>query len=341
MGNCKRSMRYLCCFLMVFEFLMGLFIAPAVAQDEPRLSLKLELDETFDNPAAPGWELSDGAVVEDGVLHLPSEGAQASHGSTWHNYTSVFFVQRSGPGAIGITFTAGQDSINLVLGDELIEAKRVRSGLWIDMIVERPVPGPPEIPVGEWFTLRVTQLDTAIIVGVDGVRLYNLYDPSPDPLPPSGLALTTVGNARVEVDRVVVIPWVIEDFDGPLSSAWELSDIDTAPFVNDGKLTVPQGEVAVRKGNWGNVTFYARVRRDGLRIALLTYAGHVLEIHHNFIVFSSEIGGQSHKLAEAFLPELQGDPEFDTWMDVMVIVRDGVHHVFAYGVELFGIPDEV
>jgi len=341
MRNFKQNIRCLFCAFLVFGFLTGLFIAPAVAKDEPKLGLKLELDETFDNPTAPEWTLSGGAEVEDGILHLPSEGAQASYGGSWHNYTSVFFIRRSGPSAIGITFTAGQDSIRLVLGDELIEARRLRSGLGVDMIVERPVPGPPEIPVGEWFTLRVTQLDTSIIVGVDGVRLYNLYDPSPNPLPSSGLALMAVGDETIEVDRVVVIPWVIENFDGPLSSAWEVSDMGTAPFVNDGKLTVPQGEAAVRKGNWGNITFYARVKRDGLKIALLTYVGHVLEIHHNFIVFSSEIGGQSHELDEAFLPELQGEPEADTWMDVMVVVRDGVHHVFAYGIELFSIPDEV
>jgi len=325
--------------------MMGLFVAPTTARltdPEPRFDLEPEFVETFDNPIAPGWELSGGAVVEDGVLHLEPVGAQASHEGAWYNCTFEFRVHRSGPGTIGITFTTtGQDRIRIVLGDELIEARRVRSGLTVDMIVERPVSSPLEIPADKWFTLQITRLDTLIVIGIDDARLYDLYDPNPEPLLASGLKLSSVGDAPVEVGRVAVIPWVIEDFEGSLSSAWELSAGNTTPFVDGGTLTVPTGGFAVRKGNWENMTFYTRLRRDGLTSAILTYPGHILEIHHNFIVLTRETQEQMQKLAEAFLPELPPEPEAASWMDIMVVVRDGVHHVLAYGIELFSVQDEV
>ncbi len=71
-----------------------------------------------------------------------------------------------------------------------------------------------------------------------------------DPLPPSGLALAAMGNTAVEVEKVVVIPWVIEDFEAPLSPAWELSNATATPFVDEGKLVVPPGGYAVRVGYW-------------------------------------------------------------------------------------------
>jgi len=322
-----------------------LFVAPAAAryaEPEPRFNLAPEFIETFDDPAAPGWDLSAGATVVDGILRLESKDAHASHNRDLHNCTTLVRMRRTGPGAIGITYTtAGQDSMRLVLGGESIEARRVLPGSAVGMIVERLIQVPPELPVGDWFTLHLTQLDGLIIVGVDGVRLCDLYNPSPEPILPGGLALAAVDDTAVEVDEVIVVPWVIENFDESLSSAWDVSSVDTTPFIQEGKLIVPPGEYAVRTGYWEEMTFYSRVRRDWLVNSALTYPGHVLMLQKDFIaLWSEETEGQLLKLAEAPLPEFPEEPETATWMYVTVVVRNGEHHVLAYGIELFSVPGE-
>ena len=342
MVDYKRNLRYLFCVLLAFDFVMGLLIAPASAQfeePEPKLVLEPSFTEPFDDPCAPEWEFTDGAVVEGGFLHLESGGALASHLDNWFEYTVMVRMRLDNPaGAIGVTFTtAGDDSIRLTLGNEIIEAQRTLSGLGVNMIVERPIDVPPEVPVGEWFTLQITRLGGAIIIGADGVRLYDLYDPSPEPLPPNGLALSLVGDTAVEIDEVLVFPWVIENFDEPLSSAWELQGQDAAPHVQDGMLFVPSGGFALRGGNWEEITLQARLRRDMLGNALLYYPGHALRLQPDFISLLKVDG----EMASASLPELTTEPDTATWMDVTVIIRNGEHHVLAYGIELISILDEI
>ena len=112
MGNCKRSIRYPGYVLLVFELAIGLFVATAAAgstEPEPRFNLAPEFVETFDDPAADGWDLNAGATVMDGILRLVSKDARASYNRDLHNYTTEVRMRRTGPGAIGITYTtAGQ-----------------------------------------------------------------------------------------------------------------------------------------------------------------------------------------------------------------------------------------
>ncbi len=62
-------------FLVPVLTLLLLTLAPIYAQDG-------SLKETFDNPALPGWELSPGATVVNGVLRVPPGGA-ARHEGQW------------------------------------------------------------------------------------------------------------------------------------------------------------------------------------------------------------------------------------------------------------------
>jgi hypothetical protein len=346
MRNCKRNIRYLSYILPVFVLMMGLFVAPASAQleePEPKLVLEPDFAEPFDDPCTPGWELTNGATVEGGFLHLESDGAMASHSDNWFEYTAMIRMRLESPaGAIGVSFTtAGDDSVRLTLGNDIIEAQRNLSGLGIDMIIERPIDVPPEVPVGEWFTLQITQLGGATIIGADGVRLYELYDPSPEPLPPNGLALSSVGDTDVEIDEVLVFPWVLENFDGPLSPAWDLQGGDATPYVQDGTLIVPPGGSASRGGNWEEITLQVRLRRDLLGSAMLYYPGHALRLQPDSIALLKTEAEQLQELASAPLPELTTEPETAAWMDVMVVIRNGEHHVLTYGIELFSITDEI
>jgi hypothetical protein len=346
MGESKLNIKYLSCALLVFEFMMGLLVTPVSAQHEepePRLVLEPDFAEPFDDPYTPEWELTDGAVVEGGFLHLESDGATASHMDNWFEYTVMIRMRLDSPAeAIGVTFTTfGEDSVHLTLGSEIIEAHRNLSGLGIDMIIERPIDVPPEVPVGEWFKLQITRLGGAIIVGADGVRLYELYDPNPEPLPPNGLSLSSIGDIGVEIDEVLVFPWVIENFDGPLSLAWELQGGDATPYVQDGTLIVPPDGFASRGGNWEEITLQVRLRRDLLGSAELYYPGHAFRLQPDSISLLKIDGEQLQELASAPLPELTADPNTALWMDVTVIVSKGVHHVLAYGIELFSFFDEV
>jgi hypothetical protein len=344
MERCKLRIPNLLFVLTVFELILSLFVAPVVARysdPEPRTNLSPDFMETFDDPTAPGWNLSSGATIANGILNLEQEGAQASYDSDWYNYTTLVRMRCTSPGIIGVNLTTDSgDIVRLVLGGGSIKAQRVLPGLAFDMIVERHIQTPPELPVGEWFRLELTQLGGLIVVGVDGMRLCDLYDPSPEPIPPSGLTLAAMGDTSIEVETVAVVPWVVETFSGPLSSAWNVSSVETKPFIEEGKLIVPSGEFAVRTGHWEEMTFHARVRRDRLVNAALTYGGHVLTIYENYISLSSQVGGQLSELAGVPLPEFPAEPETAAWMDVTIVVRDGEHHVFAYGVELFSVSGE-
>jgi hypothetical protein len=326
---------------MIINFVMCLFIVPASAQST-RLNLAPEFMETFDDSAAPGWDLSTDAQVAGGVLHLDQEGESAAHVDDWHNYTTLVRMRLNNSGTVGITLiTSDGDVVQLVLGGGAIVARRVLPHLAVDMIVERHLPAPPELLVGEWFQLQVVQLEGMIIVGVDGERLCEVYDPTAEPLPPTGFALSAVGDTTVEVETVAVVPWVVDDFDGPLSSAWSLSEGATVPTVQQGELVVPANGYAVRTGHWEEMTFHARVRRDRLVDSALTYGGHVLTLYEDRIILSTGGGQGLQELANVSLPPFPAEPENAAWMDVAVVVRDGEHHVFAYGIELFNVADTV
>ena len=316
-----------------------LIIVPVMAQDIESEATQVFV-ETFDNSTLPGWNLSEGVFVAEGLLHLES-GAQAALGGQWHDCTMLVRLRRSGPGQFAVRLgTTDEDSVQINLDDESIGAYRVRSGVVADLIVERPVPYPPQIPVGEWFTLNLTQLGTMCIVAVDNVRLYDIFDPAAIPLSPGGLLISASGQNAIEVDEVVVIPWLVEDFTEALSPAWFVPEqMDPASFVHDGMLVLPPDTFAVRNGEWQDLTLSARIKRSEQSIAALSYPGHVLMLYPDSVQLLSEMGGEIHELASASLPPLPPEPQAASWLDLTVVVQENMHTVQAYGMPLFRVED--
>ncbi len=312
------------------------FFVPAAAQDmEPGFAPAFV--ETFDDPALPEWDLSEGAVAAAGLLRL-EPGAQAVRGGDWHNCTMRIRLRRTGPGEFAVRRgTAGEDGVHVNLGNESVEGYRVRSGVAVDLIVERPTPGPAHMPIGQWFTLSLTQLDMMYVVGADDMRLYDLFDPLATPLPPAGLSLAALGEDAIEIDEVVILPWIVEDFSEPFSPAWFISE-EPAPAVQDGRLEAPAGAFAARQGPWQELTLSARIQRSE-GIVALSYPGHALLLHPDKAILVSESGGQLHELAKAPLPAVPPEPEATMWLDVMLVVRENTHTVLAYGMPLFHVED--
>jgi hypothetical protein len=320
-----------------------LVIVPAAAQEtesETESDAAEAFVETFDDAVLPDWSLSEGAFVAEGSLHL-EPGAQAELPGQWRNCTILIRLRRSGSGPFAVGHgTAGEDLVQVSLDDESIGAWRSRAGVAVDLIVERPVPGPPRVPAGEWFTLNLTQLDTMYVVAVDDVRVCDLFDPAAVPMPRGGLTISTSGQDAIEIDEVVIIPWLVEDFNEALSPAWLVPEqMDPASLVHDGMLVLPAGAFAVRSGDWQDLTLSARMERSEQSTVALSYPGHVLMLYPDSIRLLSEMDGEIHELAGAPLPALAPESQAAGWLDLMIVVKENAHTVLAYGVPLISAQD--
>jgi hypothetical protein len=316
-----------------------LVIVPAAAQETESDAAEAFV-ETFDGAVLPDWSLSEGAFVAEGSLHLEA-GAQAELAGRWRDCTILVRLRRFSSGPFTVAHgTAGDDFVQVALDDESIGAWRSRAGVAVDLIVERPVPGPPQVPPGEWFTLNLTQLDTMYVVAVDDVRVCDLFDPAAVAMPSGGLTISASGQNAIEIDEVVIIPWLLEDFDGALSPAWIVPEqTDPASLLHDGMLVVPAGAFAVRTGDWQDMTLSARMERSEQSTVALSYPGHVVMLYPDSIRLLSEMDGEIRELAGAPLPALPPEPQAASWMDLTVIVQESIHTVLAYGMPLIRAED--
>ena len=117
--------------------------ASAVAQDE-------EFVEHFDDPSLPGWEHSDGAFVEDGMLVLQPENL-AIHPMAFGDGVLEVRLQRKGPGAVAVHYSATDaGSYMLHASGEGLHLLQEQAGRFTEI-----ASSDRQLLEGEWITLRV------------------------------------------------------------------------------------------------------------------------------------------------------------------------------------------
>jgi hypothetical protein len=62
------------------------------------------LTETFDDPALPGWERTQGAHIEEGILHI-EPGHFAALSGDWRAFTLVIRLRRFGQGEFVVSWS--------------------------------------------------------------------------------------------------------------------------------------------------------------------------------------------------------------------------------------------
>jgi hypothetical protein len=128
-------------FPLVLLVLLPLLLAlPGHAQDGG-------LQETFDDPALPGWDRSPEAAVAGGVLHI-EPGGFALHDGEWGDMTLSVRVRRSGESMVMLRYRIGDSGDYSVLlepggmtlarahvGELAVASVSLPSGEWVQVDV--------------------------------------------------------------------------------------------------------------------------------------------------------------------------------------------------------------
>lgn len=167
--------------------LVALFPTSGIfAQDEPST-------ETFDNASLPGWERSEQAVVQDGVLRISPGNFAVKFGEYGEGSFSVKFNQSaSGVVFLRYAMTDSGSYVVIVFPDAIILEKTLEDQ-------------PQEMggyewlgSVGEWVEIKVSFSAGQHIVNLDGQQIIQATDDSP--LPSGGIGFMVDGDAAVDFD---------------------------------------------------------------------------------------------------------------------------------------------
>ncbi len=297
--------------------------------------------EMFDDPNAPEWELWEGAEISEGVLRL-GEGARAWHPGEWSAHTVIMRVRRSG--MFGMEYASSEEAnYNLTVGDDFVEINRQHGSEVVELEMFRPILEPIEVPWDEWFELHLTRLGPVNIVGINGVRVMEAFDTDPESVPPGGILFGGMGGL-VEIDEVVVIPWLAEGFSG-MPEGWHISE--DVLFEED-ILHMPGHGFMGGGGERDDMTFSARIRREGEGPAFMMYPGHVVVFEQDQILLQRVEGDEGSEqitdLAGAELDPMlfvNEEPGAEVWMDVDIVVRDGIHTILINRERILQTESEV
>ncbi|MBT3338159.1 MAG: hypothetical protein HN975_17395 [Anaerolineae bacterium] len=154
--------------------------------------------ENFDNVDLSGWELSPGAEVLDGNLHIPPENFVGVPG-IWGNMEIHIFVRRTAEGDFALSYGSNENgSYHLVSGMGRIGLQYESMGQLNDLMAVDVEP----IPAGEWFEISVQ------IVGMEHHVLLNgnpvlVEEGSAEAI--GGISFETFAETGIEIDSVEII----------------------------------------------------------------------------------------------------------------------------------------
>lgn len=155
--------------------------------------------ETFDEEALPGWERSEGAVIQNGVLQIQPGHFAVRFGEFPVGTLSVKFKQAA-PDLLFIRYGMGEQGDYAVIlhADTLVLEKVVQ---------EQPTQlgeVPWEGASGEWQTITIQHSAAGHQVSLDGEVLLQVEDE--DALQGSGIGFWVDGEAAVEFDDLTLAP---------------------------------------------------------------------------------------------------------------------------------------
>ncbi len=160
--------------------------------------------ETFDEESLPGWERSEKAVVQDGVLKI-SPGNFAVKFGDYGDATISVKVKRGGPGIVFVRYAMSDEASYAVI---MVE----------DAIILEKTLGEQPQELGsydginstqEWMELKITHSGGSHEIFLDGESLITATDE--EPLQGGGIGFWVDGESAAEFDDLSVSPVVTEE----------------------------------------------------------------------------------------------------------------------------------
>jgi photosystem II stability/assembly factor-like uncharacterized protein len=175
--------------LTLLSLWLGL-IASVQAQTET-------LTETFDDPALPGWERTQGAHIEEGILHI-EPGHFAALSGDWRAFTLVIRLRRFGQGEFVVSYGNSESgAYHALIGNGFSALQRETNGT-VTELHNAPI----AFPLEEWgeISIQVTEIDHTLRVNDEIIWTI----PRNEELYSGGVALETLGNLSLQVDELIL-----------------------------------------------------------------------------------------------------------------------------------------
>ncbi|MBC8331938.1 MAG: DUF4956 domain-containing protein [Anaerolineae bacterium] len=173
--------------------LMTLFLAPLTSA----LAQEGAATETFDDEALSGWERSEGAAVQAGVLQIQPGHFAVKFGDFAAGNLSVKFRQTA-PGVIFIRYAMGeQGEYSLIFHEDMLVLERAQNSQPL-ALGEIPWSGAS----GEWQTIEIQYSSGSHQVSLDGEVVIQAVEE--EPLQGGGVGFWVEGEAAVEFDDLTL-----------------------------------------------------------------------------------------------------------------------------------------
>ena len=153
-----------------------------------------DFEDFFSDPSLPGWEHTDAAFVEDGVLVL-EQGGFALHPESWTDLSLFFRAQYDGDGDLAVTYRPG---VLLLFNGTRFEIVQMEA----DPGQQNPQVVPFPIPPGEWFQVEISVESNFHLVRVNQQTIFEFL--VSDPSQPGGIAFELFGDGRAAIDDLTV-----------------------------------------------------------------------------------------------------------------------------------------
>ena len=198
------------------------------------------ITETFDDESLPGWERSEGAVVQDGVLNISPANFAVMFGD-YANGTLSVKIKRGGPGIVFIRYCIREEaSYTLVMGEDII-------------ILEKSLGELPEelgahewnVTYDEWIEVKISVSNGNHSITMDGETIITATDDNP--LQGGSIGFWVDGEFAAEFDDLSVSAMAIE-----LPAEGDIDMEEEAAFVEEVELAA-QPEVTTSQVSLGDL----------------------------------------------------------------------------------------
>jgi len=153
--------------------------------------------ETFDDQSLPGWERSEGAVVQNGVLLIQPGNFAVNFGGQFQGDMRLRLKQTT-PGVIFIRYAMGeQGEYNLILHEDMLVLEKV--------VQDNPTvigESPRSAPTGEWQTIEISLKEGVHQIALDEQILITVNED--ESLQGGGLGFWVEGENAAEFDDLIL-----------------------------------------------------------------------------------------------------------------------------------------
>jgi len=197
----KSFTRRLVISLFISLFLLGISL-PAQSQDGG-------FEDTFDDPALPGWQVSPNVSATEGILRI-EPGGYASFSGEWLSFEMTILARWSGAGQLAVFLHASPDGRSILLYDgESFQLQR-ESGEGVENLGNTI---PHTMTASEFLPLTFSVGGDALLLLVGEELVLNV--PLEGSLPPGGIGFETLGDLTLELEHVVLTSFDSEIIEEP------------------------------------------------------------------------------------------------------------------------------